>query len=240
MWKAQSRAGRIIRLPLKLVPEHAVVPMLHPRLWGMKWAVDSGPHGFWLGVYEPGARRAFQTEVRDGDVVYDVGAHAGFYSLLASRLVGARGHVYAFEPDPANFSRLKWHLVRNRVTNVSAIEAAIGSDVGTGAFVRGTHSSTGSLAHPGSLNSIRVSTTSLDAFVEDHPVPAVIKMDIEGGEVDALRGASHLLGKFRPLLILSLHGEDRARESRHILGKHGYMIRQLSPDTILAAPTLRD
>jgi FkbM family methyltransferase len=237
MWTRRSLPGRIIRAPLALIPPGAVLPMLHPRLLGMKWAVSSGPHGFWLGIYEPRVRRAFQRLVAPGDVLYDVGAHAGFYSLLGSRLVGGQGHVFSFEPDPVNYSRLEWHLHANRVSNVSPVRVAVASYEGTGVFVRGPDSSTGALADSEESEGFQVSLVSLDDFAQEHPSPTVIKMDIEGGELDALKGARGLLASSGPRIILSLHGAEQTLGCRAILQTNNYKLRQLSPDTILAAPT---
>src|SRR5579862_7724955 len=98
----KSWLGKLLRAPLRLIPRSAVLPILQGPLRGKKWVVGSGNHGCWLGSYEHDKQSLFQKTVRTGDIVYDVGANAGFYSLLASVLVGEKGQVYAFEPLPAN------------------------------------------------------------------------------------------------------------------------------------------
>src|SRR5580765_1322501 len=94
----ETLIGKLLRAPLRLLPRTAAVPILQGPLRGKKWIVGSGTHGCWLGSYEYDKQKLFQKTVRSGDVVYDVGANAGFYSLLASLLVGEKGHVYSFEP----------------------------------------------------------------------------------------------------------------------------------------------
>src|SRR5437899_3136746 len=86
--------GRLLRLPLALVPRSATVCVLGGSLRGARWVVGSASHGCWLGWYEADKQRAFASLVKRGDVVFDIGAHVGFYTLLASRLCGPSGHVF--------------------------------------------------------------------------------------------------------------------------------------------------
>jgi len=67
---------------------------------GMRWIVDAGVHRCWLGTYESEKQTAIVKIARPGMTFYDIGAHAGFYTLLFSRLAGTDGGVYAFEPCP--------------------------------------------------------------------------------------------------------------------------------------------
>src|SRR5712692_7002997 len=107
-----AKLGRLARYPLKLVPPTMVMPVLTGKLRGKRWIVGSGIHGCWLGWYESEKQRAISKEVRSNTVFYDIGANVGFYSLLASMLVGP-GKVFSFEPMPRNFSYLKRHLDLN-------------------------------------------------------------------------------------------------------------------------------
>jgi hypothetical protein len=78
------------------------------------------------GVWEPHITAAFRELLASGDVCVDVGAHIGYFSLLASRLVGPHGHVYALEPAPATYAALRSNLELNGVTNVTALRVAAG------------------------------------------------------------------------------------------------------------------
>ena len=109
-----SWLGRVLRFPLRLLPPETIVPILQGRLRGKRWIVGSGNHGCWLGSYEYEKRRAFEQTISAGNIVFDVGAHVGFYTLLASTLVGPTGRVVAFEPAPRNLRYLKEHLRLNR------------------------------------------------------------------------------------------------------------------------------
>jgi FkbM family methyltransferase len=111
---------------------------------------------------------------------FDVGANVGYFTLLLSMAVGPAGHVFAFEPDPTNFAFLQSHLSLNRCTNVSAIEAAASNRTGEAQFECAR-----SMGHVSPTGRTTVRTIRLDEF----PTPDIIKMDIEGGEFDAIPGA---------------------------------------------------
>jgi len=120
-----SVVGKVLRLPLKLIPGGTILPILQGNLKGKKWIVGSSNHGCWLGTYEFAKQRLFSETIREGSVVYDIGAHVGFYTLLASVLVGPKGKVVAFEPLPRNIYYLKKHLRLNQCKNVILVEAAV-------------------------------------------------------------------------------------------------------------------
>src|ERR1043165_45133 len=93
-----SFVGRIARLPLSLIPAGARMPILQGPLRGKRWVAGSHVHGGWRGSYEFEKQQMFISAIKPGAVVYDIGANVGFYTLLASRLAGPQGRVYAFEP----------------------------------------------------------------------------------------------------------------------------------------------
>lgn len=172
------------------------------------------------GTYEPQQTALFERHVRPGHTVLDVGAHAGFYTLLASRLVGPRGAVWAFEPEPRNARALQRHVAINRCDNVCIEQAAVAEGEGEARFSTGTGSGTGSLSDGGTLT---VRTVGLDRFCADHAIePSAIKIDVEGAEAAVLRGAAHTLRRHRPVLFLSTHGPDAHAASLALVREHGY------------------
>ncbi len=201
--------GRALRFPLRLIPPGMHVPVLQGPLRGKRWIAGSSNHGCWLGSYEYSKQKAFSAAIKRGDVVYDLGAHVGFYSLLASVLVGPEGRVFSFEPVPANLDFLRRHLALNGVTNCSVTDAAVSDSNGTAKFDVVSNSSMGHLAGD-SRDALSVRTIALDSLVEsgEIPPPNVIKCDIEGGEYDALRGASGILAKYSPTIFLATHGPE--------------------------------
>jgi FkbM family methyltransferase len=167
---------------------------------------------FWLSTHEPLVQEWLSTYVKPGWVVYDVGAHIGFFTLLLSRLVGESGKVFAFEPDPANTKRLRENISLNKVTNVRIVLQAVSGDEGTVRFQanRETMSHIVTVTHGGETDGagiIEVSATTLDAFVEGNhnPPPQLIKIDVEGHEDAVLSGSLRTLKAHRPLILCEVH-----------------------------------
>lgn len=207
------------------------MPILQGPLRGKKWIVGSSTHGCWLGSYEHEKQRLFMRAVRPGGVVYDVGAHVGFYTLLASVLVGTRGRVVAFEPFARNLGYLRRHLELNRTTNVTVVEAAVCDHDG---MVRLRDGPGSSQVHVDNSGTLSVRAVTLDGLVYQHHLPpaSVIKMDIEGSEAAALRGAMRLLKEKRPLLFLSTHGRQVHAECCRLLVELGYKLAALGSGSV--------
>jgi FkbM family methyltransferase len=150
--------------------------------------------------YERGTTRIFERTLRPGAVVVDVGAHVGYYTLLAARLTSPEGKVYAFEPDPANFALLLENLELNQAANAVAIPKAVAEETSNARLFQDPlnsdrHTLCPLAAGEDSPHSISVPTTSLDEFCEALGWPRIdlIKMDIEGAEPMALRGMQRTL-----------------------------------------------
>jgi FkbM family methyltransferase len=203
----ESLVGKWLRAPLRLIPRSAVVPIFQGPLRGKKWIVGAGNHGCWLGSYEHDKQRQFQKAVGPGDVVYDVGANAGFYSLLASVLVGEKGHVYAFEPLPGNLRNLRKHMELNRVSNCTVFDAAVSSSDGEASFDPSANRYT---AHLSAGGSIHVRTVALDTLASRNEIrpPDFMKIDIEGAEYDCLLGCAQTIRAHRPVIFLATHGQE--------------------------------
>ena len=160
--------------------------------------------------YEPGTTRLFQEIIRPGDTVIDVGAHAGYYTLLAARAAGPSGKVYAFEPAPHNQALLRHNVALNGYTTVTVVPRAVSDTVGQQTlFLSGLDNGFHSL-YPvgprgnGPEHQVRVDTTTLDAFMDELGWPSVglLKLDIEGGEPAALRGMRRLLARASGLRLV--------------------------------------
>jgi FkbM family methyltransferase len=217
---SESALGRLARFPLRLVPPAMVVPVLTGKLRGRRWIAGSAIHRCWLGLYEREKQELISQEVSRNTVFYDVGANVGFYSLLASALVGL-GRVFAFEPAPRNLGYLRKHLELNSATNVEVLELAVSDKNGVTRF----HvEPSGLMGHLSSDGAIRVPTATLDSLVVEGRIlpPDYIKMDIEGAELLALHGATETVQRYRPVIFLATHSPEVHVECSRLLESWGY------------------
>ena len=203
---------------------------------------------YWLGTYELELQQAVGQWIQPGMVVYDVGANVGYISLLLARRVGPQGQVFAFEPLPANQERLRRNLeLATRPTPgqnppafapVTPVAAAVVDTPGPVRFLVHTSTSMGKAAGSAGRaeehyqSKLEVEGLTLDEFAYGaggHAVPQAIKMDIEGGEVLALRGMVRLLCEARPLMLVELHGPESAQAAWQTLTAAGYTLRRMQP-----------
>jgi FkbM family methyltransferase len=224
--------GKMARLPFRFIRPDSVMTVLTGPLGGRRWIVGSGVHSNWLGIYEAEMQRAITRTVRPGAVFLDIGAQAGYYSLLASRLVSETGRVVAFEPDARNLGYLKEHVRLNEAGNVTVVEAAASDASGTARFAAESSGFSGTLSGTGSAI---VQTVTIDGLIEAGTVPApnYIKIDVEGAEFRVLCGARRVLKAARPTLFLAVHNPAVERLCRDALATLGYVVRPISRDAWL-------
>jgi FkbM family methyltransferase len=146
--------------------------------------------------------------LRSGMVFLDIGAHHGIYSIVAAKRLGTDGIVVAFEPSLREFRRLRLHLRLNRMHWVRSEPVAIGAAASTRRFFQVIEgdSTRGGLQPPATRDEIAetsVETVRLDDYVSRFPLKRVdiVKLDVEGGELEVLQGASNVLTTFRPVFI---------------------------------------
>jgi FkbM family methyltransferase len=237
--------GRHQRLPVMrkigryaraLLSVDGVVP--HGEAAGLLFNAAGGNAGFALGTSEPEVQRTFAALVEPGKIVYDVGAASGFYTVIAARRVTDRGCVVAFEPRPDNASRIRHNVALNQFRHVKVLELALGDKDGEASFSLGADANRGGLTdvhvEPGSGGMIRVRTATIDKLVGEAeiPPPDVIKMDIEGAEIEALLGAKRTVLTHRPALLIEVHG--RGAKLRATLDHFGYVARVLERNVSLS------
>jgi len=186
--------------------------------------------------------------VAPGQVAVDCGAHIGLFALHMARQAGPGGHVHAFEPFPGNAELLELSVAENRfVDRVSVERAAVGEAAGTAEINFATHTfnsggafllTAGAESLPGHAR-LAVRVVALDSYPLRRPV-SFIKLDIEGAELLALRGAERLLAEDRPALLCEIHYEQLARVSRTTpeqlfgyLAGFGYRAHGIDPDGAL-------
>jgi FkbM family methyltransferase len=217
--------GKILRLSLSLIPRETEVRVLRGPLRGMRWIKGAGPNAYWFGTYEVARIRAFANMVTQGGVVYDVGANVGIYSLLASLRAGPSGRVYAFEPLERNLQYLRRHVSLNDAQNCTVFAEAVCNEEGTRSFsAAGLDSSMARLSPAGEL---LVPATTLDSCIYGERrlrPPDIIKIDVEGAELEVLQGAHRVIAEFHPAIFAEIHGTQLHADCRAFLLKEGYHV----------------
>lgn len=222
----------------------AVRTLTGPFLWtilsginrGRKWRVKAGVITCWFGTYERDEAAMIAALIPPGAVMFDVGAHAGYYKLAASRLVGEAGRVVAFEPDPMNLGFLREHLAVNAVRNVTVIDRPVGERHGeVASFVSNTEhtyeSGVRSADQPGGTP---MTLVNLDRIIADGlPAPDIVKMDIEGGELGAVCGSPDLLRRRKTSWLISLHGHPVALALIDLMQDAGYHVHDVKNGRLL-------
>lgn len=159
-------------------------------------------------LYEAETSNFFGSVLRPGDLFIDIGAHVGYFTMLASTLVGERGRVYAFEPEPSNFAHLVQHMALNEATNVLPLHMAVGAipavaDFFVNADNDGGHALWEVGRHPfnertrQAAATRKVAVTSLDTFFAHQDISSLkaIKIDAEGAEFAIMIGARGILAR---------------------------------------------
>lgn len=215
---SDSSLGRLLRFPLKLVPSNAEIPILSGPLKGMKWLAGAGNHGCWMGTYELATQQRIAQEAKGCQTAFDLGANHGFFTMLLARHARL---VVAVEPFTPNISILTRHLTINGIGNCTILPAAAGRENGTTFFTQGSNHATGRTSANGA---IEVKVVSLEELVKRFGPASVIKMDIEGTELEVLTGGVNFLKEYRPKLFVSTHGRHVHEECVKLLGSLGFTL----------------
>jgi FkbM family methyltransferase len=193
---------------------------------GLRLFIDLSDRVVGLGIlrghYEPSELEFVRRSVESGQTALDVGAHMGLFAITMASLVGPAGKVFAFEPFQHNADLLERSIAENGFAERVTLErAAVSDHAGTGRLVSASDSINlggAFLAAPGtelqgSLAAEPVRLTTLDAYPVRRPV-SFIKIDIEGAEPLALRGAESILRDDRPIILSELHPAQLQRVAR--------------------------
>lgn len=220
--------GSTLRKFARRYPEGSVVDVRTGAAAGLKWKRHHRYlNGYWVGHFELDIQDALKRELKAGDSVYDVGANAGFFTLIAARLVGPAGRIVAFDPAPENCESIREQVELNGFAPYcTAVQKAVGGSAGKATF---SFAASGSpMGHLGGAGagerSVEVEVTTLDDAVAAYGAPTFIKLDVEGAEGDVLAGARRLLnsGAGRPSWLIELHGPQCEADVKRQLAAAGY------------------
>ena len=179
------------------------------------------------GRYEEPIARLFGLLTRTGDCVVDGGAHIGFFSILAARRVGSEGRVWSFEPTPTTVKRLQANLDLNHCQNVSVRQEALSDGPGRAVLSLASVADTGqatlrSLPNVSRQDSVRL--VALDDVLAGGQTVALVKLDLEGAELAALRGMRRILTACRPHIIVEVTDEFLRRVQGSAAELYDYLV----------------
>ncbi len=197
------------------------VRIVRGKLHGYRMALDladwSQRRSWLLGrYYELDVQRLMAAILKPGDSFIDIGANIGMITLLAARLVGPSGRVLSVEPNPDPRALLRRHIEMNGIENVEIVDVALSDAVEDKTLsVVGDHDGVATLADmaggAGVTRAHRLRTVVGDDAIPDGlPGSVLIKIDVEGYETKVLRGLSHILERYRPMVITEF-------EPRHLV-----------------------
>jgi FkbM family methyltransferase len=221
LFSTDSRASRLLRpLVNRLAPgEPTLVAVRSGPGHGIQLLIDPKTEKFlWTGLHEPAVQEAMTELLRPGMTFWDVGAHVGFFTILGARLVGDQGHVHAFEPVEENLQRLAVAVEVNGSGNVTIHPIAVSSTRGEAVLHAHDSSAMWSLAGEGEGQTVR--TQTLDSF--GLQPPDLVKIDVEGVELEVLRGGGELLSEAQPALLVEFTTEALVEEARGLLPGYGF------------------
>lgn len=163
--------------------------------------------------YEKSNFAFVKSNVKQGDVVLDIGAHIGLMAVLFGKMVGPKGKVFAFEPTPGSFKNLCNTIKYNKLPDVvTPVNMPVTEKSGpVNFFISDNDVDVANTLSPWEsekeLNTLKTQATSIDDFVSDKKLPKVdfIKIDAEGVELGVLKGGYKTAMQFRPKINLAIH-----------------------------------
>jgi len=176
-----------------------------------------------MGVWEKRETELFLSLIKPEMTILDVGAHVGYYSLLAAKRVA---QVYAFEPDPESFELLTRSVNVNGYTNVKCFQAAVTNKTGRATFHVDSEAWGNSLCSENVSNPVRqldVETVCLDELYVSGSLGDridLLKIDVQGAEELVLKGAERMLAKCQPIILMEVEPHrlrNMGTDPRHLL-----------------------
>jgi FkbM family methyltransferase len=183
------------------------------KLFGYEFFLSHRPLGLTeelqlYGIHEPLASETYRSLLKRGEIILDIGSNVGYYALLASANTENKAVVHCFEPDPELIAILE----KNRANGGLSWELskmAVSESDGEIPFYRSQVANWGGIREKdvsAKTTPIQVRSTTLDGYCSTNNLaPTFLRMDIEGAEVEAMRGAGEILRTFKPKIFMELH-----------------------------------
>lgn len=207
---------------------------------GLRFNTGGSAASFVVGSSQQQEQIALKALLAVGATFYDIGANVGFFTVIASRIVGPAGKIFCFEPLPENYRQIRHNAMLNDFKNIKIVDTALGNLDGEARFWTSAGPTWGKLVSTGKVpdqltGEIDVPVRRLDRVVAESslPPPDVIKIDVEGAEVDVLLGATETLRHHMPRLLIELHGTNTS--VANVLSEHGYKAAVLGDSVSIAA-----
>jgi len=186
----------------------------------------------YFNLIEPIQTQSFIKAVKKGNVLFDVGANVGYYTVLGSKLVGSEGKVFSFEPLVRNISYLYRHVEINKLENVNIIPCACSDSFAIVNFVQENNTAMGhiedKIANSSNIKmTVALSITLDEVATKLNIKPSVLKIDVEGAELSVLHGAEAIISNLKPFIFLSVHSDLLRTECLNYLSKFGYKFEPL-------------
>lgn len=202
---------------------------------------------FYSSNWEPEETALLRSLTPDGGTFLDVGANIGYFTLLASRWVGATGRVFAFEPVTSTHARLRRNIALNEASNVIPIQMGAASASGRAEIALEDDAGHSHLVSGGNTGNRQetITLTTVDAFVASKGLQRVdvLKIDVEGADFEVLRGAVTTLRRFQPVVLMEVElisrfgaTVDDVRLFLDGVGYDGELIRHRSATDLLCRP----
>ncbi len=210
------RLARALPRPVKALLVHTVESLgawpQRIRAGPARGLVLTAPLTRW-SQYAGGRHEAHVAEIlssllEPGMVTYDAGAHFGYLSLVMAARVGGSGRVFSFEPVASHASLLRRTVARNRLSQVTVVERALGAGVADAWMIDGATDAMGQVVEGRVSGGRTVAVTTLDAWASslgEASPPDLIKLDVEGRELDVLTGGAELVRRHQPVIVCEVH-----------------------------------
>ncbi|MCX6815889.1 MAG: FkbM family methyltransferase [Candidatus Aenigmarchaeota archaeon] len=154
--------------------------------------------------FEPETSKAIKENLKSGMTFFDIGAHVGYFTLLGAKYVGKKGKIYAFEPDTKNYDILKKNIKISGYNNVSLNQVAVSNKNGFSDMFLSRDSAFHSLKFNEGRGKNIVKTIKIDDFCKKNRIKKIdlVKLDIEGSEIDALEGMRNTIKKNKKMKLI--------------------------------------